>query len=235
MFELFLKWISKGEKPVFVKNRQEFLSIWSIAHAWEGLEPELTNAQDIPASIQANMDMLMLAYFRKEIIIRRSNGYRLIGHSLLYSIFLMDKEYMRLSDQLYRKDPLDKEFLDSLYVMRSDILHWCEKEFREPPACWMPIARTTPVDERAAEDDDESTTWYDKLTDRRKTIVAGLEVAKALWKQNDSLSYDEVYRHPAMTTPGFHRAFSLDSFKKWARPFAPEKVRAGGRRPQSIS
>ena len=80
-FDLIFEWISKSEKPVFVNNRQEFLSIWSIAHALEGLDPELTNVDDIPASIQASTDVLMLAYFCKEIIIRRSNGYRLIGHN----------------------------------------------------------------------------------------------------------------------------------------------------------
>ena len=52
------------ERPEFVQNKQEFMSIWAIAHEWEGLSPELTDKTDIPPAIRAHMDMLMLAFIR---------------------------------------------------------------------------------------------------------------------------------------------------------------------------
>lgn len=226
-------WFSK-EKPAFVHNKQEFLSLWALAHAWEGLDPDSTDPRDIPASIQSHLDMLMLAFFRKDFPIRRASGYRLIGHHFLHVLFGLDREFDQLWDNLSRKKPLDKEFLDKLYVMRSDILRWCEKEYRDPPPCWMPDSKAdeAPTAEEEADDNDG---WYEKLTDRRKTIVAGLEIAKALWKQHPHLSYEEVLRHPSMTGPGFHRVFSFDSFKSKARPFASDEAKRGGRRPQSSS
>ncbi|MCF8197880.1 MAG: hypothetical protein K9J42_03865 [Sulfuritalea sp.] len=72
--DLLLRWMQKGEKPIFVLNKQEFMSLWSIAHAWEGLDPESTDLQDVPDSIQANLDILMLAYHREEIALRNGNG-----------------------------------------------------------------------------------------------------------------------------------------------------------------
>jgi hypothetical protein len=39
MLQWLLELARKGEKPVFVQNRQEFLSVWAIAHAWRDLEP----------------------------------------------------------------------------------------------------------------------------------------------------------------------------------------------------
>lgn len=234
MFELLFKWISRNEKPEFVKNPQEFLSLWTIAHAWEDLDPQATDTSNIPQSIRERLDMLMLAYIREELSIRQINGYRLLGHHLWHIFLRLDKNHERLADNLFRKRPLEIDFIDNLFVKRSELIRWCEKEYLEPPACWAPIARSAtalPAEEEA----DDNDGWYEKLTDRRKTMVAALEVAKALWKRNDTLSYEEIYRHPAITEPGFHRFFSLDSFKKWARPFAPEKVKTGGRRPQSIS
>lgn len=225
----------QSEKPVFVHNQKEFLSIWALGHAWDGLAPEATEADNVPASVQAHMDMLMLAYFRKELGIRKADGYRLIGHHWLQTLFGLDKEFNRLWDQLSRKKPFNKAFLDQLYLMRSEVLRWCEKEFREPPACWIPQGMKSSNAEPTQDESDDNDGWYEKLTGRRKTIVAGLEVAKALWKRNDGLTYEEVYRHPAMTDPGFHKVFSFDRFKAWSRPFAPEKAKTGGKRPQSSS
>lgn len=225
----------KSENPVFVKNKQEFLSIWAIAHAWEGLDPESTDPRDIPASIQAHMDMVMLAYFRQELAIRQANGYRLLGHHLMHTLFLLDKGYNRLWDCLNRKTSFDKEFLDNLFVMRSEILRWCEKEFREPPACWKQLPKTALVEERLAENDDENDSWYDKLTQQRRNRVACLEVARHLWEQNQGLLYEQVRLHPVMKQAGLSYVFTAAQFKKWARPFAPEEAKQGGRRPQSDS
>lgn len=61
MFELLFKWISRNEKPEFVKNPQEFLSLWAIAHAWEDLDPQATDTSNVPQSIRERLDMLMLA------------------------------------------------------------------------------------------------------------------------------------------------------------------------------
>lgn len=228
-----MKWF-KSEKPAFVHNKQEFLSLWALAHAWEGLDPDSTDPRDIPASIQSHLDMLMLAFFRQEFQIRQANGYRLIGYHLLHVLLGLDRDFEKLRDNLVRKRPLDKTFLDKLYVMRSDILRWCEKEYRDPPPCWMPASKSveTPPAEEEADDNDD---WYEKLSPLRKERVACLEVAKHLWEQNPTLKYEQVRMHPVMEQAGLRYVFTAERFKNWARRIAPDEAKRGGRRPQSSS
>lgn len=234
--QILLKLARRNEKPVFVNNKQEFLSLWSVAHAWENLSPGAINAIDIPESIQANIDSLLLSFMREEIPLRTSYGYRVLGHTFLHAILGLDTDYERIADQLYRKTSLDKSFLDGLYIKRSDFLRWCENEYREPPACWAPQP-TKAGDKQLAEDIDEAEEegWFDQLTERRRRIVACLEVAKHLWQKDPKLSYEDVYNDPLLAQTGLRMFFTPESFKKWARRVASDDAKRGGRRPQSAA
>ena len=157
----------------------------------------------------------------------------MIGHHWLQILFGLDKEFNRLWDQLTRKKPFDKAFLDQLYLMRSEVLHWCEKEFREPPACWMPQGMKSSNAEPAQEASDDNDGWYEKITQPRRDKVACLEVAKHLWEQNPELSYEQVRLHPVMVQAGLRYVFTNKNFKRWAHPVAPDEAKRGGRRTKS--
>ena len=51
-------------KSVFVQDRNEFLSIWAIAHEWEVLNPQETNPDSISVELKRRIDKVILAYFR---------------------------------------------------------------------------------------------------------------------------------------------------------------------------
>jgi hypothetical protein len=235
MFELLFKWISRNEKPEFVKNPQEFLSLWVIAHAWEDLDPQATDTSNIPQSIRERLDMLMLAFMREELSIRQINGYRLLGHRWIHIFLGLNKSFNRLANNLFRKHSLEIEFIDQLFVKRSELLRWCEKEYLEPPACWAPSSsfKAPHVEHVEDSNEEEDESWYDKLTQQRRERVACLEVAKFLWEQNPDLKYEQVRLHPAMKQAGLSHVFNAKTFKKWARNVASEEAKRGGRRPQS--
>jgi hypothetical protein len=233
---MLLKLARRNEKPVFVNNKQEFLSVWATAHVWAQLPQVSTDINNLPAPVLADIDTLLLAYVRDEISLRTSYGYRVLGHTVLQTLFGLDEDYERISDQLYRKKPLDASYLDTIYVRRSELLHWCEKEYREPPACWTPqflkvAEKPLPEDVEEAEGDG----WLDQLTERRRRIVACLEVARHLWEKNSKLSYEDVYNHPLLAQTGLRVYFTFDSFKKWARRVASDEAKRGGRRSQSMA
>lgn len=229
--QMLLKLARRDEQPVFVNNRQEFLSLWFVAHDWEDLSPESTDAIDIPASIQAHIDSILLACVRQELPLRRSDGYRVVGHTFLHTALGLDKDLERIVAQLYRKTPLDKSFLDDLYVKRSDLLRWCINEFRQPPACWAPA--NDQIATPAIEDTDEDSSWLDKLSQERRRKVACLEVAKHLWKLHPKAEYSDVFHHRTLKEAGLSSVFSFNSFKKWAKPYAPEEAKRPGRRGES--
>lgn len=235
MMQMLLKLARRGEKPIFVNNKREFLSVWSIAHAWENISPETTDMADIPASIQDHIDTLLLAFLRDELPLRRPNGYRVLSLTLFTSIFGLDKDFDRIADQLYRKCLLDRAFIDDLYVKRADLLRWCQGEFRVPPLCWAISSQTEEEDERVTDDDDENDHWYEKLTPQRKERTACLEVARHLWDQNKTLTYEQVRTHPVMKQAGLTYVFNEKQFKKWAGRVSPDEAKKGGRRSQSMN
>jgi hypothetical protein len=215
---------------VFVEDREQFLSIWAIAHEWESLSPPATNGDEISVEVRRWIDKVLLGFFRGELTLRKSDGYRVLGQRWWERLFGLDKQYEKLWNCLTRA-AIDMQFLDGLYVMRSEILHWCPKEFIEPPACWAPLAVKLPIGSEEEAGDHDG--WYDALTDRRRRIVACLELAKHLWKHDQTMSYEDVRGHSLLSQTGFGNVFSAESFKTWARPFAPDDVKRGGRRRQS--
>ena len=217
----------------FLRNQREFLSIWEIAHAWEGLDPASADSTSAPEGIQHWADKVILGYFRKELTLRKRNGYRVLPEDVFLLIFNLNRYRKRLTDCLF-KGVFDKDLLQNTYVMRSEILAWCAKEFINPPAIWA-LAPQQNNSAAADIEEDDKDGWYAQLTDRRKKIVAGLEVAKHLWQQDKARSYEDVYNHALMNHTGFRSFFTFESFKKWARPIAPDEAKRGGRRSQSDS
>lgn len=217
----------------FLRNQREFLSIWEIAHAWEGFNPENADSVDVSEDIKHWANKIILCYFRKELSLRKRNGYRVLPEDVFLLLFNLNRYRKRLGDCLF-KGTFDKDLLQNTYVMRSEILAWCAKEFIDPPYIWaLPHQQSNPAAAEIEEDDKDG--WYEQLTDRRKKIVAALEMAKHLWQQDKTRSYEEVFNHDHMSRTGFRSAFSFVSFKKWARPFAPVDAKRGGRRSQSDS
>jgi hypothetical protein len=108
-------------------------------------------------------------------------------------------------------------------------LRWCQSEFLSPPPIWQIINLDSPkLKEQIDDSDDDKDNWYDNLSPRRKQRIACLEIAKQLWRDNPELSYKEVHSHPVMTRYGYGKSFSLETFKKWARPYASEYAKQGG-------
>lgn len=132
-----------------------------------------------------------------------------------------------------RTKKLDAEYLDLFFVRRSDLLHWCIKEFRQPPACWSPAETNAP--QSAPEDLEEDCSWIDRISPERKERIACLVVAKHLWKLYPNAEYGDVYHHQLLKDTGLSSVFSFKSFKNWAQPYAPEEAKRPGRRGESVT
>jgi hypothetical protein len=216
----------------FLQNRREFLSMWDIAHEWEGIDASSNDPNSPPEEIRHWLHKLILGYFRKELSLRKTNGYRVLPDDIHLFLINLNRYRERLAACLF-KGIYQPELLHGTFVMRSEILAWCDKEYIDPPTCWT----LAPQRENATTNDSDSEYdldgWYGRITDQRKQKVACLELAKRLWQQDRSRSYEEVRMHPLMIQTGFHTVFSPDTFKKWAREFAPQEAKQGGRRSAS--
>lgn len=208
-------------------DSKDFQTVWQLAHNWVDANPGETDTSALPAELKESIHRLMHAGLNQAISLRtRKRGF-FFEESLLASI--VDFGHFRKFIKCIRQDEFDKAYLDSIYVKRSDILRWCQNEFLSPPPIW----KADQVTDSNSIDDDENAQWHRKLTDRQRKVITCLEIAKRIWQENPSSFYEDIYSHPDLIKQDKPRIFTLDSFKKWTREFAPEAAKAAGRRKES--
>jgi hypothetical protein len=231
-----LWWLFRWQDSVesaFIKGR-DFKSIWHASFSWLGLDPNSADPSKVPQEAAELIHKIILGFLKQDLMLRRRGGRRVLHESM--PLLFWDENYYRVKlwDCL-TKGTYDKELLSNIYVERANLLHWCEKELMPPPPFWAPQIEDENIAEATAENaDDDNDSWYDALTDRRKQRVTCLEVAKRLWKINPNRTYEEVFSHPDMKQYGYPNSFSFNAFKKWARAFAPDYAKNGGRRKESV-
>lgn len=210
----------------------DFSSIWELAFRWSDCEPK-SGVGDIPEQVTQATYRLVRGFFKGDLNLRRSNGHKVMREPF----FLLVWDANPWRNVLWRclsQAELDEAYLTKLYVERSEVLAWCEKEKLSPPACWAPVTSDA-APSLGDEDEDDKDGWYERLTEQRRRKVACLELARHLWKQDRNLSYEAVRTHVLMREAGLHSVFTADAFKKWSRDFAPEEAKQGGRRAQTIT
>lgn len=122
-------------------NRNEFRSIWDLAYRWEGLEPPEKQPSELPDGVVDKIDKLIWGVRRERIPLRHPSSLLVNPtRSNWIDLVIFDRKFLRLVFYHIRKK-FPREFLDRLYIMRPDLLEWCDLERKEPPGFWMPAER----------------------------------------------------------------------------------------------
>lgn len=120
-------------------NRNEFKSIWEVAHRWEEVEPPPSIDNEAVLSLERVIDKIeriSWAFLRRKFPLRELSGRRILDGDGILDHFVFNWSRNRLIRCLERKN-YPGSFIDGLYVMRGDLLKWCEEEFLTPPEFWM--------------------------------------------------------------------------------------------------
>ncbi len=214
-------------------DSNDYQTVWRLAHNWVDADPDQSNPDALSDELKNSIHRLIHAAMNRALPSRTKRFVLLMDDSFLSLVF--DFHHFRKFRRCLRADEFDKAYLESIYLKRGDVLRWCQSEFLAPPPIWqVTIPSTLKSDERPNEleddADDDKDKWYEKISERRKQRITCLEIAKQLWKENPELSYREVYSHPTMTRYGYGASFTFETFKKWARPFASEYAKQGGKK-----
>lgn len=212
-------------------DSKDFQTVWRLAHNWVGADADSSDPVSLSPELKDAIHRLMSAAINRAIPIRTRRFIIFMDDSAIS--LMLDFLHLRRFWKCLRKDVFDKAYLDSIYMKRSDVLRWCQNEFLPPPPIWRVQDAHVSVSSHDS-DEDEPADWYNDLTEKRKLRIACLEMAKKLWRINPEQSYEEVYRHPIMKQYGNPEVFSLSAFKRWARPFAPDAAKTGGK-PKEIN
>lgn len=206
---------------------EDYETIWSLSHKWVGHDPETTDPNNLPSEVALYIQRVSAAIFRNQLPARNKKRVIFIDDSFIS--FLIDFKHLKNLRACVFDGRFDKSYLTTIYVRRPHVIEFCAKEFLEVPSFWQTKNQNIISNASYDSSDDENITWYTELTERRKQRVACLELAKKLWDMNPSRSYEQIFNDEIMRQFGNPKVFSLEAFKKWARPFAPDQIKEGGR------
>lgn len=204
-------------------DNHDYQTIWKLAHNWCKLDPEISNEKELSDEVKSTIHRILIAINWGKISVRNKT-FRIFQDDSIFN-FLLDFKHFGNFRKCLKKDVFEKSYLDSLYVMRPEVIAWCESDYLTVPPVWQVEGQLNI--EHQLEDDNDS--WYGELTDLRKQKLIFLELAKRLWKLNPNQTYEQIYNHSVIKEYGNPNVFTLDSFKKWSRPFSSDFAKEGGR------
>lgn len=215
--------------PAYLQTN-EFETVWKLALNMAGVDDEAIDQDHLPETVRDSLFAIISAITWHKISVRTCSRLILEDDSIT-SFFTDICHHLRIGRTL-RQAVIDKNYYDSLYVKRPEVIAWCEKDYLPIPPKWANSYPAMQIVAKPAGEDDQDTGWYAQLTDNRKDRVTCLRIAKRLWEENPQQTYDEIYKHPVMVKYGNPRVFTFEAFKKWARPYASEYATNGGRKPK---
>jgi hypothetical protein len=207
----------------------DYKTVWQLAHNWTGQDSQSDFPPTPSPEVKESIHRIFIAIRNKLISVRTKSRVIMGGDDFLDVLF--DIKHDLKFHACLKKDQFDKEYLDSLYVWRPEVLRWCQKDMLPVPIFWQPNLEI----EFSGEIEADEEHWYKQLTSRKKSIIAALHIAERIWQGDKSLLYEDVLNHDDMKKYNKPQIFpSLDSFKEWARDIAPQEAKTGGRRKQSV-
>lgn len=210
---------------MYLTDSFDYKTVWQLAHEWTGQDSLSADPTSPSPEVKQAIHRILIAIRNRLITVRTKHRLIMSGDDFLDAVFNIKhdiKFYVCL-----KKNRFNKEYLDSLYVWRPEVIRWCQNDMLPVPQFWQPKLEIEFSGESEADDEH----WYKRLTPRKKGIVAALHIAERLWQNDKSLLYEDVLNHEDMKKYNNPQYFSsLDSFKEWARDIAPQEAKTGGRR-----
>jgi len=120
----------------------DFRNVWELSHLWAGFEPAKTDTEELPEPVVDKLQKLIWGYLRGKISLRRKSGRRVIPDDFWLFVFNLNRTRVRLGNAVTERC-FEKDFLNSLFVMRSEVLRWCADEFLAPPGIWAADLKLT--------------------------------------------------------------------------------------------
>lgn len=210
----------------------DYRSVWCLAHDLVGLDPVSSNSDELSQEARQSIYRILVAIRNKLISVRTSTGFAIFGGEDFLDMVIEFPHFLKIYSCV-KKGKINKQYLDSLYVWRPEVIRWCSSDFLPVPSYWQIPAPSSQLSVEKGEElpSSENMHWYDSLTDRQKRIAGGLFIASRIWEENNELGYEDVYLHPDMIKYDKPRSFpSLGSFKNWTKDIAPEAAKNPGRR-----
>lgn len=211
---------------MFLESK-DFLTIWDIAHRWADLDADATQPGSLPVDVKYWIQKIVLGYFAKDLVLRRKDGRSVPDDDLYLVLFNLNIWRTRLWKCL-EKDVFDKPFLKSIYVMRSQVITWCAKEYIDPPEFWaIPRGKPEPA---------EKPTINNRSPDERVDRYVCQAIALTYWDIDKRIPPAHMAKAKAIGIYGNGKQYTdPNTVNKWISDVDPLKGQRKPGRPPDIS
>ncbi len=211
---------------MFLDNKEEFQTVWQLAHNWVDANPAETDANAVSLELKTAIHRLMNAMACREISARTRKWIIFEGNSFLSLPFDLF-HYLEFIQSL-KKDKFKKIYLDNLYVKRNEVLSWCENvAYLDPPPCWMP--KQLP-DGQIISKEIKNHRPKEETEDRIRCQA----IACALWDLDPNIHPKHLAKSEIMRRFGNGRQYNEDTVKNWIAEVDPQKDQRKSGRPPDI-
>jgi hypothetical protein len=207
-------------------HESDFKSVWDIAHLWAGYARG-ADGTELSEPVLDKLQKLIWAFARKQISLRTRSGNRVPNEAMYLFLFDLNKPRAQLFE-MRAQQRYDEAMLDSLFVMRSEVLKWCKEDDLTPPAIWAPGAKTA----GGAEGQNVVVGRHrEEAIDKQRCQA----IAQALWDIDPQIHPAHMINHKAIQKYGNAGQYEdPDTIRSWIVEVDPLRRERKPGRPPSV-
>lgn len=211
----------------------DYLSLWEVAHRWHGVDPNKTDASDLPLAVQDALRYLCGLVLSGDVPLYVSDAVDASDGNGNYFREIRHYEVEELPTALQscafaRK--YDKPLLDEHLISRHSLFErsvWGHGQF---PDFWEDDKLITDLGgvfaEPASKEDKRPPSPSSSLIDQSLCQA----IAKTLWDIHPTMTIAAMTKHPAILRYGNGGLYKgKNTLRDWLSPVAPEQVKKPGR------
>lgn len=109
-------------------DTKDFQTVWQLAHNWVGSDPDKSDPKTLSTELKETIHRLMSAITNHDLSVRTRRMPFFQDGS--FFAFIFEFHHYKNFWKCLSRDEFNKAYLDSRYIMRGDVLRWCQNEFR---------------------------------------------------------------------------------------------------------
>lgn len=223
-----------------------YLSIWEISHRWRDSNPDQTDPENLPLSVQDAIRYICSAILRGrlglfDMAISATEGRESVPHHFRSKVIRFHPQPLppEIENCLYRK--YDKEVLSSYFIEASSFFEYCLEDqvvyseignrYVDYPSCWDKFIEGTKAGD--SEHDNKGGLLSVQQPTYRPSHVDKLvcqAIARTLWDEHPTMTIAAMTQHKAILEYGGGKLYTgKNTLRDWLSEVAPEDVKKPGR------
>ncbi|MGA9165214.1 MAG: hypothetical protein WBZ31_12230 [Thiobacillus sp.] len=211
----------------------DYLSLWEVAHRWHGVDPNKTDASDLPLAVQDALRYLCGAVLSGDVplyisdAIDASDGN---GHYFREIRYYAVEELPPALQSCAFARKYDKSILDDHLISRHNLFERSIWEHGQFPDFWEDEKLITDLGgvfrEPTAQEVPKPPSPNSSLFDQSLCQA----IAKTLWDIYPNMTIEAMTKHPSILKFGNGGLYKgKNTLRDWLSPVAPENVKKPGR------